>query len=79
MVYDLDRVVERSGVENVSMSHPLRNGNVHGARGGLLPDLAGPLGPTLIERLTDPTAGIVLDAWLDNAGNPRGDAALYLP
>ena len=33
--------------------------------------MAGPLGATLIRRLTDPDTGIVLDSWYDADGNPQ--------
>ena len=42
------------------------------------PDLAGPLGATLIQRLADPQNGIVLDSWLDANGASRGNAATYV-
>ncbi|MCB9667868.1 MAG: hypothetical protein H6734_00170 [Alphaproteobacteria bacterium] len=66
VVYDLDRAVERSGVENVST----RGVNpAPGLRDGALqPGRTGPLGATLIERLTDPDVGIVLDTWIDADG-----------
>ncbi|MCB9669194.1 MAG: hypothetical protein H6736_13975 [Alphaproteobacteria bacterium] len=79
VVYDLDRLAERvTGVENISMSQPIQGGNVLNLRGGLKPNLAGPLSGALIERLADPNVGIILDSWLDNEGNAQGDAANYL-
>ncbi|MCA9490639.1 MAG: hypothetical protein KC621_11995, partial [Myxococcales bacterium] len=66
VVYDLDRAVERSGIENVSTRgvNPAPGLRV----GALQPGRTGPLGATLIERLTDPDVGIVLDTWIDADG-----------
>ncbi|MCB9690523.1 MAG: hypothetical protein H6736_01790 [Alphaproteobacteria bacterium] len=66
VAYDLDRIVQPDGIENASTreTNPapiLRDG-------ALRPDLAGPLGLTLVERLTNPDSGIVLDTWLDADG-----------
>ena len=30
------------------------------------PNMSGPLGALLVQRLTDPISGIVLDSWLDS-------------
>ncbi len=79
VVYDLDRLVERvSGATNVSMTQPIQGGDWLNLRGGLTPNLAGPLSGTLVDRLTDPNTGIVLDSWLDNEGNAQGDAANFI-
>ena len=40
--------------------------------------MAGPLNRLLLERLTDPDLGLVLDSWLDADGNAAGDAANYI-
>jgi hypothetical protein len=64
MVYDLDRVVERTGVENTGPTRPMAFGVAAIRRDGADDPLrAGPLGATLIERLTDPEVGLVLDRW----------------
>ncbi len=77
---NLDRIVEPNGRSNGSNSHPFIDPAVGPSLrdGALNPDLAGPLGATLIQRLTDPTLGIVLDSWIDADGAPHGDAANYL-
>lgn len=40
--------------------------------------MAGPLGATLILRLTDPDNGIVLDSWLDADGAVHGGASAWV-
>jgi len=40
--------------------------------------MSGPLGATLIGRLTDRNTGVVLDAWLDADGMPQGNAGPIL-
>jgi hypothetical protein len=78
---NLDRIVEPTGVSNGSNNHTWLDPftSARSLRDGALDlDLAGPLGATLIRRLTDPATGIVLDSWLDADGQPRGDASLYL-
>ena len=40
--------------------------------------MAGPLGGRVIQKLTDPVTGKVLDSWLDADGNPQGNAAAFL-
>jgi hypothetical protein len=80
VVYNLDRIVEATGISNASNNHPIKNpgaGNVK--RGGALnQNLSGPLGAQLIEKLADPNVGVVLDSWLDADAQPRGDAANFL-
>ncbi len=77
---NLDRIVEPDGRSNGSNSHTffslsagpeLRDGATN-------PNLTGPLGATLIQRLSHPTLGIVLDSWLDANAVPHGDASDYL-
>jgi hypothetical protein len=78
---NLDRIVEPSGVANGSNNHAWLTGATQGPLmrdGALDPGLAGPLGASLVRRLTDPGTGIVLDSWLDANGQPQGDAGLYL-
>ncbi len=80
VVYNLDKIVDATGAETASSNHALRNPAIgpvmrDGARN---PRLAGPLGARLIRRLTDPTTGIVLNAWIDADGNLQGDAGNYV-
>ena len=75
---NLDRIVDETGLSAGSNSHPLAEevGGPSSLRDGALhPELAGPLGETLLRRLTDPDVGIVLDSWFDANGDPGGDAA----
>jgi hypothetical protein len=78
--YDLDRIVEPTGVANGSNNHTFLNPAVGPALrdGATDPQMAGPLGATIIRKLADPVNGIVLDSWLDANGNPQGDAATHL-
>ena len=79
--FNLDRIVDGNGVSMGSNSHPVED-QAAGATmrvGATDATLAGPLGRTTIERLTDPTTGIVLDAWLDADGAKRGDAPTLVP
>ena len=76
MVYNLDRVVDDSGVANGSSSIPMNRPLIGPPRrdGATDSDLAGPLGATLANRLANPTTGIVLDSWVDADRAPRGGA-----
>lgn len=78
--FNVDRIVEPTGQSNGGNKHPfLEDATLPSLRDGALqPGLAGPLGATLIRRLTDPNSGIVLNAWIDADGNPQGDAATIL-
>ena len=80
VVYNLDGMVEATGVSNVSSSHPARDpARVSGLRtGSLNSGMAGPLGVEIIQLLTDPDNGLVLDSWLDADGNPQGNANNYV-
>ncbi len=72
---DLDRIVEPDGVANGSNNHMLRNPAGSALRDGAAdPEMCGPLGATLLQRLTDPDTGIVLNSWFDADGLPHGDA-----
>jgi hypothetical protein len=77
---NLDRIVEPDGRSNGSNSHAFLSPGLGAALrdGATDPNLAGPLGATLIRRLTDPASGIVLDSWIDADGEPQGDAAGFL-
>ena len=78
--YDLDRIVESNGQANGSNNHAFTTpGSGSALRDGALdPGMAGPLGASLILRLTDPTAGIVLSNWLNADGVSEGGAAALL-
>ena len=76
---DLDRIVEADGTSNGSNSHPMASGGTSSLRDGPDAAFAGPLGAEMIERLTDPLTGIVLDAWLDADGENQGHAPDFLP
>jgi hypothetical protein len=77
---NLDRIVEPSGVANGSNNHPRPNlGPGPDLRNGALdPSLAGPLGSTLIQMLTDPVNGLVLDSWIDADGQAQGNASTFI-
>ena len=78
--YNLDRIVEPTGVSNASNNHQFLEPPVPNRRDGALdPNLAGPLGATLIRKLSDPLNGIVLDSWIDADGALQGDAPTHVP
>jgi hypothetical protein len=78
--FDLDRIVEPSGISNASSNHPLLDPAVGAALrdGASDPTMSGPLGASLIRLLSDPDNGLVLDAWFDADGQLRGEAANLL-
>jgi len=78
---NLDRVVEDTGVSNASSNHPMLDpGQGTPKRDGALnQNMAGPLGGTLVDRLTNPVTGIILDSWIDADGQLQGDANLNVP
>jgi hypothetical protein len=80
VVYDLDRIVEPSGVSNASNSRPMEGASTN-RTGSRDPFMSGPLGIDLLERLTNHDApnGLVLDSWIDDDANAQGDAANYIP
>jgi len=80
VVYNLDRIVEATGISNASNAHPMKNpGQGQNLRGGALnQNLSGPLGAPLIQKLTDPNQGLILDSWLDANGNAQGNAANFI-
>ena len=80
MVYNLDGLVEPTGVSNASSSHPAQDTDrVRRLRTGAgNTATAGPLGVELLELLTDPDIGLVLDSWIDADGAPQGNAATYV-
>ena len=76
--YNLDRIVNEAGQSASSNNHILLDTSGPNLRDGADdPTMSGPLGATLIERLTDPVTGIVLDTWLDANGELQGDPANY--
>ncbi len=78
-VYNLDGLVEPNGIQNTGSSHAAQDPRVRDLRAGALtPNLSGPLGARLIQRLTDPDVGIVLDSWIDANGQPQGNAGNYI-
>jgi hypothetical protein len=80
VVYNLDGLVEANGISNAGSSHPaLDRERVQALRAGSLNGyMSGPLGAELIQRLTDPAVGIVLDSYFDANGTPQGNAAAYI-
>lgn len=73
--FNLDGMVEANGVSNVASIHPMFEniGTGSALRDGAYDAImAGPLGKTLIEKLTDPNTGIVLDSWLSSDGTWKG-------
>jgi hypothetical protein len=79
--YDLDRIVQPTGVANGSNNHTwLDAAGVDPTlrEGATDPDMAGPLGASIIEMLADPVNGLVLDAWLDANGAAQGNASTFL-
>ena len=78
--YDLDRIVQPTGVANGSNNHVWLDPTVGPSLrdGATDPDMAGPLGAAIIQKLADPVNGLVLDSWLDADGVARGNAAGFL-
>ncbi|MCB9879063.1 MAG: hypothetical protein H6835_15820 [Planctomycetes bacterium] len=78
--YDLDRVVDPNGVANGSSSIPMQQPVLGPLRrdGATDPNMSGPLGTTLANRLADPATGIVLDAWLDADRATHGGASTVI-
>ncbi len=74
--FNIDRIVEPSGQSNGGNKHPMGEEAVLPSLrdGAQNPGMAGPLGSTLVGRLTDPNTGIILNAWIDADGNAQGDA-----
>ena len=78
VAFNLDRLVREDGTSNSSNNHPLLEPGVgpdmrDGAANG---DMSGPLGASIIDRLTnpDPNFGIILDSGLDADGDTFGAA-----
>jgi hypothetical protein len=78
--YDLDRVVDPDGRSNGSSNQPMLQ-PIQGPNrrdGATDPNMAGPLGSTLANRLANPATGIVLNSWIDADRTPRGGASTHL-
>lgn len=77
---DLDRMVLPSGKSTGSNTHALLQPGVgpNLRDGADNPNMSGPMGATLIQKLTDPTGGIILDSWIDANGMLQGDAGILL-
>ena len=75
VVYNLDGMVEDTGVANTSSSHPALSPRTATQRlGANNPGMSGPLGRDLIELLAHPANGLILDSWIDADGVPQGNA-----
>ncbi|MEE8105607.1 MAG: hypothetical protein V3T86_08755 [Planctomycetota bacterium] len=80
VMFNLDRIVDESGVAQASSNHALlKPGEGPNLRGNTTanPNLAGPLSAELVNKLTNPDTaqgGIVLDGWLDSNGVAKGTA-----
>jgi hypothetical protein len=75
--FNLDKIVDATGREAASSNHTfIGSGPGPSFRDGAInPDLIGPLGATLIQKLTDRVNGVVLDSWFDANGQPHGPQA----
>jgi hypothetical protein len=80
VAFDLDRLVDANGVSTGSNNHTWMTPGVGPSLrdGAQDPNLAGPLGATLIRKLSDPVNGIVLDSWIDSNGQLAGDAPNFI-
>ena len=78
---DLDKIVSPAGLSTGSNNHPMLNPGVgpNLRAGAANPNMAGPLGAPLIQKLTDPLNGVVLDSWFDADGDSHGDANTFVP
>lgn len=77
--FNLDKIVLSSGVTTASSNHVYLTPPATALRDGATdPEFTGPLGATLIRRLTDPDVGIVLDSWLDADGAVQGNAGTWI-
>ena len=80
VAFNLDRIVTPLGVPLGSSNHPMLNPNPFPnlRDNSPNPGMAGPLGASLVRRLTDPSVGIVLDSWIDASRINRGNAPTYV-
>lgn len=71
--YNLDANVEWTGVSNGSSSNPMLSGSASPLRDGAnFPEMAGPMGARLVNKLAHPKEGLVLDSWIDADGDLDG-------
>ncbi|MCA9604512.1 MAG: hypothetical protein KC619_02885 [Myxococcales bacterium] len=80
VTYNLDGLVEPTGVSNAATAHPATDPArvAELRRGSLNAGTSGPLGVEILQLLTDPDNGLVLDSWIDADGQPQGNAAAYV-
>ena len=80
VAYNLDRIVEPDGTSNGSSNHPMLEPGfgVLLRSGAQDTNMTGPLGGTLVERLSNPSTGIILDSWLDADGALGGNAGNFV-
>ncbi|MCK6549748.1 cytochrome c3 family protein [Myxococcota bacterium] len=81
VVYDLDRLVELTGVTNSCSLHPMQELGSALRAGALNPQMSGTLGAPLLNKLVNTDlnqGGKVLDSWIDANGNAQGNAANYI-
>lgn len=78
--FNIDRIVEPTGVPNSSNNHLLLDPNptVNLRDGAPNGNFAGPLGARILRLLSDPVNGVVLDSWIDADGALGGDAGSYV-
>ena len=79
--YNLDRIVNPDGSSAGGNNHVFLDPSGPGPAlrdGATNPLLAGPLGATILEMLTDPTSGVVLDSWINADGTLEGDAPTHV-
>ena len=78
--YNLDTIVDEAGRSTGSNNHRL----LRPVDGPLLRDdpdtleFSGPLSGSLIEKLSNPDTGIILDGWIDADGAVQGTAGLHV-
>jgi mono/diheme cytochrome c family protein len=71
--YNLDANVEWTGVSNGSSSNPMLSGTASPLRDGAnFPEMAGPMGARLVNKMAHPKEGLVLDSWIDADGKLKG-------
>lgn len=81
VAYDLDRLVEFNGINNAGSIHPLLNPNDPNSVRRINADdaeMAGTLPAAIIQMMTDPNQGVILDSWIDADGAPQGGAANFI-
>ena len=78
--YDLDRIVSSTGISTASNNHAMLDPNqtLNLRTGSTDPKMSGPLGSTLIQKLTDPVNGLVLNSWITADGTLGGSASTFV-